>query len=112
MKNIYRINARFDLDDPKEKAAADYLTGLNLDGHRLRNRFIVDAVCEAVRRKTAVCDCSADDIREIFRDEFGRAFMAFSGGSIQPLPFTPDADDVCQEEIDAAVLDDLSMFGC
>ena len=48
----------------------------------------------------------------MFCDELGRAFMVFSGGNIQPLPFTPDSSDISQDDIDDAVLEDLSIFGC
>lgn len=112
MKNTYRINTRFDLDDPVEKEAVEYLAALNQNGHQLRNKFIVEAVCEAVKRKTNNYCFSREDVREMLRDELGRAFMVFSGGNIQPLPFTPDSPDMCQEDIDDAVLEDLSIFGC
>ena len=112
MKNTYRINTRFDMDDPAEKEAVEYISALNQNGHQLRNKFIVNAVCEAVKRETNNYYFSLEDIREVFRDELGRAFMVFSGGNIQPLPFTPDSSDISQDDIDDAVLDDLSIFGC
>ena len=69
MNNNYRINVRFDLRKETEKEAADYLIKLSENSSHTRNRFIVDAVIEAIRRKQNKNDFSLDDIRAMFREE-------------------------------------------
>ena len=65
MKNIYRLNVRFDLDDPVERKAAEFLNAY--DG-KSRNRFIVDAVTDAIHRNDGR-DFTLTDIQMMFREE-------------------------------------------
>ena len=51
MRNNYRINVRFDLRKERERDAAEYLAKLSEQSSVTRNRFIVDAVIEAIRRR-------------------------------------------------------------
>ena len=46
----YRINVRFDIDDPKQAEAVKFLQSLE----HSRNAFIVSAVLDAVSGKSAV----------------------------------------------------------
>ena len=46
----YRINVRFDLDNPKEAKAAQYLQSLD----KSRNAFMVTAILNEMQRQTSV----------------------------------------------------------
>ena len=48
--NVYRINLRFDLDDERERMAAEYLQQFPQRGKTTRNRFAVDALCAYIAR--------------------------------------------------------------
>ena len=112
MKNYYRLNVRFDMDMPRERAAAEYLMQLGGRSHKSMNGFIIDAVCKALEAEQASRDFSLEDIKEVFQDVLGRTFTVAPGGNIQPVPFTPALSEIDREERDAMVLEDLSMFGC
>ncbi len=60
----YRINVRFRVDKPEEKAAAEYLKSL----HASRNKFVVDAVI-AHMDNCAAEKALLENIRQIFREE-------------------------------------------
>ena len=66
--SVYRITVRFNLEDDKERGAAEYLQGLK---HGDCNRFVVNAVLTCVRAEnTNVVDPTLlDSIRQIFREE-------------------------------------------
>ena len=48
--NVYLINLRFDLDDERERMAAEYLQQFPQRGKTTRNRFAVDALCAYISR--------------------------------------------------------------
>jgi len=112
MKNDYRLNVRFNLDDPEERKAAEYLQKLNSQYHRSRNSFIINAICKAMKEEQTRYDFSLDDIREVFQDVLGRTFLTSSDGRSFPIPFSPEQSDFEREEMEASVLEDLNMFGC
>ena len=74
MKNIYRLNVRFDLDDPVEREAAEFLNAF--DG-KSRNRFIVGAVMDAIHRNDGH-DFTLADIQMMFREELQAVSVASS----------------------------------
>ena len=47
--NSRRLNVRFNLDNPDEKSANDYLEALSQNNKQSRNRFIVEAVIEKIK---------------------------------------------------------------
>lgn len=61
----YRINVRFETDDPKQAGAVKFLQSLE----HSRNAFIVSAVLDAVSGKSAANSISLEDIRRIIREE-------------------------------------------
>lgn len=61
----YRINVRFNTDDPKQADAVKYLKSLE----HSRNAFIVSAVLDAVSGKSVNNNISLEDIRKIIREE-------------------------------------------
>ena len=100
MKNIYRLNVRFDLDDPVEREAAEYLNAY--DG-KSRNRFIVSAVMGAIHRNDGR-DFTLTDIQMMFREELQAVSIA--------LPASPmgTSEEATESEVQN-VLDTLEMFG-
>ena len=100
MKNIYRLNVRFDLDDPVEREAAEFLNAY--DG-KSRNRFIVSAVMDAIHRNDGH-DFTLADIQMMFREELQAVSIA--------SPVTPmGASEEAPETEVQNVLDTLEMFG-
>ena len=61
----YRINVRFDIDDPKQAEAVKFLQSLEYS----RNAFIVSAVLDAVSEKSATNNVSLEEIRRIIQEE-------------------------------------------
>ena len=100
MKNVYRLNVRFDLDNPEERKVVEYLNAY--DG-KSRNRFIVCAVMDAIHR-TDGRDFTLTDIQMMFREELQAASIA--------LPAAPmeTSEEVAENEMQN-VLDTLEMLG-
>lgn len=61
----YRINVRFDTDDPKQAEAVKFLQSLE----HSRNAFIVSAVLDTISGKSAANSISLEAIRKIIREE-------------------------------------------
>ena len=100
MKNVYRLNVRFDLDDPVEREAAEFLNAY--DG-KPRTRFIVSAVMGAIHRNDGR-DFTLTDIQMMFREELQAVSIA--------SPVTPmgTSEEATENEVQN-VLDTLEMFG-
>ena len=111
-KLYYRPSFRLDLGNEKERKVAEYLQKLNSKGGRKINNFIVAAVDSAIKRENSYYDFTLDDIREVIHDELGRCYFVRSDGNTEALPFTPDDNDISQEDLDASILDALEAFGC
>ncbi len=101
----YRINVRFDIDDPKQAEAVKFLQSLEYS----RNAFIVSAVLDAVSEKSATNNVSLEEIRRIIQEELQEvSFVA------APFVFQPVKAELTKEEQaknEKSVLDDLEMFG-
>lgn len=106
MKSSYRINVRFDLRKESEKDAADYLAKLSEKGGGTRNRFIIDAVIEAIRRQQSGKGISLDDIRTAVREELKFFSFVSAPATEQPSIRT----ELTEEENEANVLSALAMF--
>ena len=100
MKNVYRLNVRFDLDDPVEREAAEFLNAY--DG-KSRNRFIVGAVMDAIHRNDGR-DFTLADIQMMFREELQAVSIA------SPAAPMETSEEVAENEMQN-VLDTLEMFG-
>lgn len=109
MKNNYRINVRFDLRKEREKDAAEYLTKLSEQSGGTRNRFIVDAVIEAIRREQSGTDISLSDIRAMFREELQSVSFVNTPAKETP-PFCTELTEEEKAENDAGILSALAMF--
>ena len=109
MKNNYRINVRFDLKKEREKEAAEFLFKLSVQSSGSRNRFIVDAVIEAIRRQQNGTDVSLEDIRAMFREELQS--VSFVNAPIKEVPpFRAELTEEEKAENDAGILSALAMF--
>ena len=100
MKNIYRLNVRFDLDVPEEREVVEYLNAF--DG-KSRNRFIVGAVMDAIHRNDGR-DFTLTDIQMMFREELQAVSIA------SPAAPMETSEEVAENEMQN-VLDTLEMFG-
>lgn len=109
MKSSYRINVRFDLRKESEKDAADYLVKLSEEGGRTRNRFIIDAVIEAIQRQQGGTGFSLDDIRAAVREEL-QSFSFVSAPATEQPSIRTELTEEEKEENEANVLSALAMF--
>lgn len=109
MKNNYRINVRFDLRKEREKDAAEYIAKLSEQNSATRNRFIVDAVIEAIRQKQSGTDISLADIRSMFREELQSVSFVNAQAKEAP-PFRMELTEAEKAENDAGILSALAMF--
>lgn len=109
MKNNYRINVRFDLKKEREKEAAEFLFKLSVQSSGSRNRFIVDAVIEAIRRQQNGTDVSLEDIRAMFREELQSVSFVNAPSKDVP-PFQTELTEEEKAKNDAGILSALAMF--
>lgn len=104
-KDVYRLNVRFDLNNAEEAEAAVFLQRLSETDRKSRNRFIVNAVLEQIRRQGRSYDFSLDDIRQVFKEEL-------QGMSVTvPLALPAEKDEEQKAANAASVLSALEMFG-
>ena len=101
----YRINVRFETDDPKQAEAVKFLQSLE----HSRNAFIVSAVLDAVSEKSATNNISLGDIRKIIREELQEVSLIAAPFVFQPVKAELTEEE--QAENEKSVLDDLEMFG-
>lgn len=101
----YRINVRFDTDDPKQAEAVKFLQSLE----HSRNAFIVSVVLDAVSGKSTANNVSLEEIRRIIREELQEVSFV----TVPPVshPVRTELTEEEQAEIEKSVLDDLEMFG-
>ena len=101
----YRINVRFDLDEPKEANAAQYLQALD----KSRNAFMVTAVLNEMQRQSSASGGFLEDIRQVIREELQE--MSFVAAPPVFEPVQSELTEEQQAENAKSVLDDLEMFG-
>ena len=101
----YRINVRFDIDDPKQAEAVKFLQSLE----HSRNAFIVSAVLDAISSHTAPNSITLEEIRRIIREELQEVSFV----TVPPVshPVKTELTEEEQAENEKSVLDDLEMFG-
>ena len=107
-KDVYRLNVRFDLNNAEEAEAVCFLKELSETDCKSRNRFIVNAVLEQLRRQGKSYDFSLDDIRQVFKEELQGLSVA------APVSLPAENETVSEEQkaLNAAsVLSALEMFG-
>ena len=101
----YRINVRFDTDDPKQAEAVKFLQSLE----HSRNAFIVSAVLDAVSGKSAVNNISLENIRKVIQEELQEVSFVTTPSAF--LSAKTELTEEEQAENEKSVLDDLEMFG-
>ena len=101
----YRINVRFDIDDPKQAEAVKFLQSLEYS----RNAFIVSAVLDAISGKSTANSISLEDIRRIIREELQEVSFVTAPSAFQSAKTELTEEEQVQNE--KSVLDDLEMFG-
>lgn len=100
----YRINVRFETDDPKQDEAVKFLQSLE----HSRNAFIVSAVLDAISSHTAPNSITLEEIRRIIREELQEVSFV----TVPPV-FQSAKTELIEEEQaenERSVLDDLEMF--
>ena len=101
----YRINVRFDTDDPKQADAVKFLQSLE----HSRNTFIVSTVLEAISGKSAHNNITLENIRKVIREELQEVSLVAAPFVFQPVKAKLTKEE--QAENEKSVLDDLEMFG-
>ena len=108
--NMYRINLRFDLNDERERLAAEYLQQLPQRGKTTRNRFAVDALCAYISRIDQDDKPLLESIRQMLREEIGGASVTPTIPVIQAVNM--ELTEEQKEENRHNVLQDLDeLFG-
>ena len=97
------MNLRLNLDDPREKAAAEYLELISRDGKLSRNRFLVDLLLAKLENSR---DFTLEDVQRVVRQELQSVSLA-----PRPTEQAPELTAREQEENARNVLEDLEMFG-
>ena len=107
--NSRRLNVRFNLDNPDEKSANDYLEALAQSSKQSRNRFIVEAVIEKIKSIDSPRNFTLEDIRAVFREELQDVSFV---SSAQPTAQTVDTEltEEQKEKNDAEALSFLENF--
>lgn len=101
----YRINVRFETDDPKQAEAVKFLQSLE----HSRNAFIVSAVLDAISGKSEPNSILLEDVRKIIREELQEVSLVAAPPAFQTVK--TELTEEQQSENEKSVLDDLEMFG-
>ena len=101
----YRINVRFDTDDPTQAEAVKFLQSLE----HSRNSFIVSAVLDVISSHTAPNSIKLEEIRRIIREELQEVSFVATPSVSQSAKTELTEEEQAQNE--NSVLDDLDMFG-
>ena len=107
--NNRRLNVRFNLDNPDEKSANDYLESLAENNKQSRNRFIVEAVIEKTKSLDNPRSFTLEDIRAVLREELQDiSFVSSAQHSVQTVD--TELTEEQQEKNDAEALSFLENF--
>ena len=101
----YRINVRFDTDDPKQAEAVKFLQSLE----HSRNAFIVSAVLDAISEKSATNNISLENIRKVIQEELQEVSLVAVPSVLQSAKTELTKEEQAENEM--SVLEDLEMFG-
>lgn len=101
----YRINVRFETDDPKQAEAVKFLQSLE----HSRNAFIVSAVLDAISGKSEPNSILLEDVRKIIREELQEVSFVAAPSVFQPVK--TELTEEQQAKNEKSVIDDLEMFG-
>lgn len=110
--SIYRMTLRFNLEDDKERSAAEFLKALDCGKFKSRNQFVIDLI-SAYMDKTAQEqseDSFVEKLRLMFREEIADISLV----APEQKKATAAVIELTEEqkaENAASVLDDLELFG-
>ena len=76
--NYYRLNVRFNMDDERERIAAEYLQNLPAKEGFTRSRFAVEAICEYLDHREEGRSLHLEEIRQMLREELRAACISTS----------------------------------
>ena len=108
--NVYRINLRFDLDNERDRMAAEYLQQFPQRGKPTRNPFAVDALCAYISRIEQDDRPLLESIRQMLREEIGSATITPTIPAVQAV--NTELTEEQKEENRRNVLQDLDdLFG-
>ncbi|MDO5462997.1 MAG: hypothetical protein Q4F99_05900 [bacterium] len=104
-----RLNVRFNLDNPDEKKANDYLDNLAKSDKQSRNKFIVRAVIEKIESFDNPRDFTLQDIRAVLCEELRD--VSFVSSAQQPTQtVNKELTEEQQQKNDAETLAFLECF--
>lgn len=104
-----RLNVRFNLDNPDEKKANEYLDNLAKRDKQSRNQFIVRAVIEKIESIDNPRDFTLDGIRAVIREELQD--VSFVSSAQQPTQtVSTELTEDQQQRNDAETLAFLDSF--
>ena len=107
--NNRRLNVRFNLDNPDEKSANDYLEALVQNNKKSRNKFIVEAVIEKIKSIGNPRKFTLEDIRSVLREELQDvSFVSSAQSSVQTVD--TELTEEQKEKNDAEALSFLENF--
>ncbi len=111
MSRSYRINVRFDPEDPVEAALLDQLKELQKEKQCSFSQVIISILKEHLRAGASGVPFSLDDIRLVLREELEEISItpAVSSGLLSAEEIHLSEEE--REENDRSVLEDLEMFG-
>ena len=107
--NSRRLNVRFNLDNPDEKNANDFLEALAQSSKQSRNKFIVEAVIEKIKSLDNPRNFTLEDIRSVIREELHDvSFVSSAQPSVQTID--TELTEEQKEKNDAEALSFLENF--
>ena len=102
MKNVYRLNVRFDCSDEKQRELAERLQDIGRTQHASINSFVIEAIRERFESAEQT-QIFAETLRQVLREELqGKAFEVSEQSNAAEAP--DNADEV------ASVMETLAMF--
>ena len=102
MKNIYRLNVRFDCSDDKQRELAERLQDIGRTQHASINSFVIEAIRERFESAEQT-QILTETLRQVLREELQVVALEVPKHS-HAAEIPDDADEV------ASVMETLAMF--
>ena len=111
MKELYRLNIRFDLTKPNERRVYEALQSYDRQKHGSINSLAIKAIGNYLERleRPYLCDFTLDDVRSVVRDELRDIELAPQAPSAPAKPPTEMSEEERREN-DRNVLAALDLF--
>ncbi len=110
--NIYRMTLRFNLEDDKERSAAEFLKALDCEKFKSRNQFVIDLISAYIANTAQKQseDALVEKIRLMLRKEIADIAVVAPEHKKVTAAVT-ELTEKQKAENAASVLDDLELFG-